>query len=52
MANGHILIADDENRIRSSLAGILRDEGYDVSMAEDGLQALAHGGRGDVPVVQ
>lgn len=40
MAKGHILIADDEHRIRSSLAGILKDEGYEVSMAEDGLEAL------------
>ncbi len=40
MAKGYILIVDDENRIRSSLAGILRDEGYEVGMAEDGLQAL------------
>jgi two-component system nitrogen regulation response regulator NtrX len=40
MAKGYILIADDENRIRSSLASIFKDEGYEVSMAEDGLQAL------------
>ncbi|MGA1845370.1 MAG: sigma-54-dependent transcriptional regulator [bacterium] len=40
MAKGHILIVDDENRIRSSLAGILKDEGYDVSCAEDGTHAL------------
>ena len=40
MAKNHILIVDDERRIRSSLASILIDEGYLVSTAEDGLQAI------------
>jgi len=40
MATGNILIVDDERGIRSSLSGILKDEGYDVSIAEDGYQAL------------
>jgi DNA-binding response OmpR family regulator len=35
-----ILIVDDEKHIVSSLKGILADEGYDVSVAEDGLDAL------------
>jgi two component, sigma54 specific, transcriptional regulator, Fis family len=36
----NILVVDDESSIRESLSGILRDEGYDVSVATDGLTAL------------
>jgi len=35
-----ILIVDDEKNIVSSLKGILADEGYDISVADDGLDAL------------
>ena len=35
-----ILIIDDEENIREVLSGILEDEGYDVSTAEDGLKGL------------
>ena len=35
-----ILIVDDEDRIRQSLTGILKDEGYEVLQAKDGAQAL------------
>ena len=35
-----ILIVDDEKNIASSLKGILSDEGYDVSMTGDGMEAL------------
>ena len=35
-----ILIVDDEADIRTSLAGILEDEGYNVRTAENGQQAL------------
>ncbi|HNR13349.1 MAG TPA: sigma-54 dependent transcriptional regulator [Thermodesulfobacteriota bacterium] len=35
-----ILVVDDEISIQKSLAGILRDEGYDVSLATNGLQAI------------
>jgi two-component system nitrogen regulation response regulator NtrX len=35
-----ILIVDDEEGIRRSLAGILGDEGFETSAAEDGPQAL------------
>jgi two-component system nitrogen regulation response regulator NtrX len=35
-----ILVVDDEERIRQSLNGILKDEGYEVLEAKDGLQAL------------
>ena len=36
-----ILIVDDEEGIRSSLAGILEDEGYRTVCAADGIEALA-----------
>jgi len=36
----NILIVDDEISIRDSLSGILQDEGYEVSVATDGLNAL------------
>src|SRR3974390_1883665 len=37
---GGIVVADDEASARSGLATLLRDEGFDVSVAEDGLKAL------------
>jgi len=37
---GHILIVDDERSILTSLEGILRDEGFKVSQATSGPQAL------------
>lgn len=36
-----VLVVDDERNIRESLAKVLRAEGYDVRMAENGEQALA-----------
>ncbi|UFS71012.1 sigma-54 dependent transcriptional regulator [Geomonas sp. RF6] len=39
--NEMILIVDDEEGIRSSLAGILEDEGYRTVCAADGIEALA-----------
>jgi two-component system nitrogen regulation response regulator NtrX len=35
-----ILVVDDEDAIRRSLAGLLADEGYDVAVAPDGAAAL------------
>jgi UDP-3-O-[3-hydroxymyristoyl] N-acetylglucosamine deacetylase len=35
-----ILIVDDEKNIVSSLTGILSDEGYEVSITDDGVEAL------------
>lgn len=35
-----ILVVDDDERIRQSLGGILKDEGYEVVDAKDGVQAL------------
>jgi len=40
MKKGHILIVDDEKSILDSLEGILKDEGYYVSTAEDGSKAM------------
>jgi len=40
--NQTILVVDDEEGIRSSLQGILEDESYQVILAVDGLDALAH----------
>lgn len=37
---GHILVVDDEEGVRFSLRGILEDEGYIVSEAESGENAL------------
>jgi two-component system nitrogen regulation response regulator NtrX len=41
MALGHILVVDDEPDIRGLLKEILEDEGYEVSVAENALQAGA-----------
>jgi two-component system response regulator HydG len=38
---GRIVVADDEASARSGLAALLRDEGFDVILAEDGVKALA-----------
>ena len=40
MPKERILVVDDEMNIANSLKEILSDEGYDVSITEDGLNAL------------
>ena len=40
MPKKRILIVDDEKNIVSSLTAILSDEGYEVSMTDDGVDAL------------
>lgn len=40
--NPTILIADDEENARSVLGMILRDSGYDVIEARDGIEAISH----------
>ena len=47
----HILITDDEPLIRKSLKEILCYEGYDVSTAEDGVEALKIMSESSVDVV-
>jgi CheY-like chemotaxis protein len=37
---GHILVVDDDRAIRDVIAELLQDQGYDVSVAENGAQAL------------
>lgn len=37
----HVLIIDDEESIRKSLTGVFQDEGFTVSVAEDGDKGLA-----------
>ncbi|MFH1058669.1 MAG: sigma-54 dependent transcriptional regulator [Pseudomonadota bacterium] len=39
--SAHILVVDDEKSIGLALKGILGDEGYEVSLAQDGAGALA-----------
>ncbi|HWP66780.1 MAG TPA: sigma-54 dependent transcriptional regulator [Candidatus Limnocylindria bacterium] len=46
-----ILVADDEDGVRESLAEVLRDEGFAVETARDGLEALAAIDRQDFSVV-
>ena len=36
-----VLVVDDEDSTRRALDEILRDEGYDVEVASDGMEALA-----------
>src|SRR6266542_3297925 len=38
---GHIRLADDENTSRETLAEVLREEGYEIDTAADGMKALA-----------
>jgi len=40
-ARARVLVADDEASARSGLATLLGDEGYDVTLAEDGLKAFS-----------
>jgi two-component system nitrogen regulation response regulator NtrX len=40
-----VLIVDDEPGVRSSLAGVLRDEGYEVESVESGEACLERAGR-------
>lgn len=40
VVTGTILLADDDNAIRDSLSAFLRDEGYSVLVASDGVDAV------------
>ena len=37
-----VMIVDDESGIRGALAGILEDEGYEVVVVRNGLEAINH----------
>jgi CheY-like chemotaxis protein len=37
-----VLVVDDDEAIRDVVAEVLREEGYNVACAENGLQALQH----------
>jgi DNA-binding response OmpR family regulator len=50
-AVARLLIAEDEDGIRASLARALRNEGYDVDEAADGLEAARLGAAEDYAVV-
>jgi DNA-binding response OmpR family regulator len=41
VTGGRILVVDDDALLRSSVAAVLADEGYDVDLAGDGVDALA-----------
>jgi len=41
MAQSRILVVDDEAGVRTTLTGILEDEGFEVATAADGEEALA-----------
>lgn len=47
----HILIADDEHYIRSSLKTVLEGEGYQVTVASDGVECLMLVKKNDYDVV-
>jgi len=47
----HVLVVDDDRSIRRSLERFLRDQGYTVSLAEDGPGALAAIARGEADLV-
>jgi two-component system response regulator PilR (NtrC family) len=46
-----ILIADDEDGVRESLAEVLRDEGFAVEVARDGLEAITAIDKQDFAVI-
>jgi two-component system OmpR family response regulator len=46
-----ILLIEDEDRLRTTLAKALREEGYAVDVAEDGVEGLHKAGQNDYNVV-
>jgi CheY-like chemotaxis protein len=38
---GRVIVADDDEAVRTAVAEVLREEGFDVSLAADGVQALS-----------
>jgi DNA-binding response OmpR family regulator len=37
----HVLVVDDDEAVRSAVADVLAEEGFEVALAQDGQQALA-----------
>jgi len=51
MMKARVLVVDDEEGVRSSLAGILKDEGYQVDAVESGERCLEMAARNDYQAV-
>ena len=51
MPRARVLVVDDEEGVRSSVSGILRDEGYAVDTAESGERCLEMAGRNEYQAV-
>lgn len=51
MVNNTVLVVDDEEYIRTTIAGILKDEHYEVKLAKDGFEALSAMKSYEPPVV-
>jgi CheY-like chemotaxis protein len=45
----HILLVEDDDEVRASLAAVLEDEGYPVDLARNGREALEHLRTGEPP---
>ena len=50
-AQRQVLVVDDDEAMRSALAEVLQAEGFDVSLARDGEDALASLRRGSLPAL-
>lgn len=48
---GKVLVIDDERAIRNTLKDILGLEGYDVLLAENGIQGIEQFGKGNIDIV-
>ncbi len=47
-----LVLADDSALLREGLAGLLERQGYDVSVARDGQEALAFAAEPDAPLAE
>src|SRR5688500_4094594 len=51
MAKARVLVVDDEDNVRQTLADILGDEGYDIDVARSGEEGIERCRAGDIDVV-
>ena len=51
MSRGRVLVIDDDEMIQESLREVLLDEGYEVLLAQNGVDALAKLKQGPPPTV-